>query len=196
MPLADLLKAIDVEADEEITRLDLESRVEAEQMLERARLEARALERELASASERPALAEAERLRALARLDAAATLRSAREEAFAAAHAAVTHQLSEMRGSDRYPDLLRALFDESRAALPTAVRLRVDPRDLELARKLAGSLRIETVLTTWGGIELASEDGRAVRNTLEHRLENAEQVLRQRFASIPALAQAGAMVPR
>lgn len=196
MPLADLLKAIEVEADEEITRLDLESRVEAEQMLERARLEARALERELASASERPALAEAERLRALARLDAAATLRSAREEAFTAAHVAVTHQLSEMRGSDRYPDLLRALFDESRAALPTAVRLRVDLRDLELARKLAGSLRIETVLTTWGGIELATEDGRAVRNTLEHRLENAEQVLRRRFASIPALAQAGAMVPR
>ena len=182
MPLADLLQAIGAEADEELVRLERETATEAEELVESARSEARALSAELAAAPEPAARREAERATALARLDAAAGLREAREEAFASVLDGVRAELSTLRHSGRYPELLRALVAESRAALPAAAVLRVDPRDAELARPLAGGLRLEPELETWGGVELGSDDGRIVRNTLEERLANAEPLLRLCFA--------------
>lgn len=189
MPLADLLSAIEAEAAEELERLDRRSREEAAAILGRARAEAAALETELAAAVEPAARAEAERIRAGARLEASATLRDAREGAFAATVDAVRVRLATIRESPRYPELLASLLEESRRVLPDAAVLRVDPRDEVLARELAGELRVEAVLESWGGLELAAE-GRAVRNTLEHRLESAAPILRRRFASsIPAQAE-------
>ena len=62
-----------------------------------------------------------------------------------------------------------------RAGPPCPARvLRVDPRDADLAGGVAPGLRVDATLDTWGGVELASDDGRTVRNTLEERLANAE----------------------
>jgi hypothetical protein len=94
----------------------------------------------------------------------------------------VRDQLSALRQSERYPEVFRALLDESRAALPEAGELRVDRRDAELAASLAGDLRVVAVLDTWGGLELAGDDGRTIRNTQEERLANADLALRERFA--------------
>ena len=77
-----------------------------------------------------------------------------------------------------------ALLAESRAALPAARELRIDRRDADLARPLADGLGVELTLDTWGGLELASDDGRTLRNTLEERLANAEPLLRRRFAEL------------
>ena len=55
--------------------------------------------------------------------------------------------------------------------------------------QLAGDLRVDPALDTWGGLELAGDDGRTIRNTLEERLANAEPLLRRRFAQ--RLARAG-----
>jgi V/A-type H+/Na+-transporting ATPase subunit E len=60
--------------------------------------------------------------------------------------------------------------------------LRIDPRDADLAGGVAQGLRVEPTLDTWGGVELASNDGRTVRDTLEERLANAELLLRERLA--------------
>ena len=182
MPLADLLQAIEAEADEELARFERDTAADAEALVERARAEASTLSAELAAVPEPAARRDAERATALARLDAAASLREAREESFASILDGVRAELAALRGSERYPQLLRALIGESRAALPAAGVLRVDPRDAELARPLAGGLRLEPVLETWGGVELGSDDGRLVRNTLEERFANAEPLLRLCFA--------------
>lgn len=182
MALVDLLRAIETEADEEFARLGNEAAAEAEALVTRARTEARALSAELAAALEPAARRDAERTTALARLDAAAGLRDAREEAFASALDGVRAELAALRGGGRYADLLRALIAESRAALPAATVLRVDQRDAELV-SLESGLQLEPVLKTWGGVELGSDDGRLLRNTLEERLANAEPLLRLRFAS-------------
>ena len=81
-----------------------------------------------------------------------------------------------------YPRLFGALLAEARAALPGATELRVDRRDLSLATPLARGLRVDPALETWGGVELASDDGRVIRNTVEERLANADVLLRSRFA--------------
>jgi vacuolar-type H+-ATPase subunit E/Vma4 len=182
MALDDLLRAIEVEADEERRLADLERSAAAAAIVEAARREAAVLEADLARAPEREALAEAERERALARLQAADTVQVAREEAFVALLDHIREELAALRGTDRYAAVFRALLGESRAALPEGRVLRIDRRDAELAASVAADLQVVTSLETWGGVELAGADGRTIRNTFEERLANADQMLRGRFA--------------
>jgi V/A-type H+/Na+-transporting ATPase subunit E len=182
MPLDDLLRAIEADADEERILADRERTASAMAIVDAARREAAVLEAELARAPEEESLAAAERVRALARLQAADAVRVAREEAYASLLGRVREELSALRGSPDYPAVFRALLDESRAALPEAPELRVDRHDAVLAASMAGDLRVVAVLDTWGGVELVGDDGRTIRNTLEERLANADTLLRGRFA--------------
>ena len=182
MALADLLQAIEADAATERARAERETAAEAKAIVEQAREQAAALEEELAAAPEAQARAEAEQALALARLDVSGAARSARDEAFVSLLAGVRAELAGLRTSGDYADLFRALLAEARAVLPAARELRVDRRDLELATPLADGLRLDPTLETWGGVELVSDDGRTVRNTLEERLANAELLLRRRFA--------------
>jgi vacuolar-type H+-ATPase subunit E/Vma4 len=182
MALDDLLRAIEAEAEEERRRADREKAAAAAAILDAARREAAAVEAELTTAPEAVSMAAAERVRALARLRASNTVRVAREEAYAALLRHVGEELAASRDSPSYPAVLRALLEESRAALPNASELRVDPRDADLAMSMAGDLRVVAILDTWGGVELTAADRRTVRNTLEERLANADLLMRGRFA--------------
>jgi vacuolar-type H+-ATPase subunit E/Vma4 len=190
MGLDGLLRAIEAEADEERLLADRETAASAAAIVEEAGREAAALQAQLAAAPEAESLAAAETVRAAARLQAAAAVRAAREQAYRSLLDRVREKLSGLRGSAAYPAVFRALLDESRAALPDALKLRVDPHDADLATSMAGDLRVVAVLDTWGGLELAGDDGRTIRNTLEERLANADLELRGRFgrrldASLP-----------
>jgi vacuolar-type H+-ATPase subunit E/Vma4 len=182
MALDDLLRAIEAEADEERLRAEREKAASAVAIVDAARRKAAATEAQLIRAAEAESRAAAERVRAVARLRAADTVRTAREEAYVSLLGRVRQELGALRGSPAYQGVFAALLNESRAALPDARELRVDRRDRELAGSMAGDLRVVAVLDTWGGLELAGEDGRTVRNTLEERLSNADPLLRGRFA--------------
>jgi vacuolar-type H+-ATPase subunit E/Vma4 len=182
MALAELLRAIEDEAAAERAAAERAAAAEAAAILERARREASTVETAHAAQPEAQARAEAKRQLSVARVAAATAVRVAREEAFASLLAGIRGQLAAIRGTDRYPDSFRALVAESRAALPAARELRVDPRDLELASSIAGDLRVVPALDTMGGVELVGDDGRTVRNTLEERLANADPLLRGEFA--------------
>ena len=184
MALEELLAGLEAEAESETVRLEAETLEEAERILDAARSEADALLEEAARASEHELQREAEQRRALARLSAATAVREAREEAFREFLAEVQRRLGALRGEAEYPSVLRALIDESVAALAAGTVLRVDPRDERLAAELTRDLprlTVAGVLETAGGVELASADGRTVRNTLEERLANAEPALRLLF---------------
>jgi V/A-type H+/Na+-transporting ATPase subunit E len=182
MALEDLLRAIEAEAEADRARAADDAAAAAAAVIKRARRDANALETELADAGVAQGHAASARERALARLDAAATIRSAREEAFVSLISGIRTELAAVRETSAYPELFHALVAEGRAALPPAGVLRVDPRDADLAGGVASGLRIEPTLDSWGGVELASDDGRTVRNTLEERLANAELLLREGLA--------------
>jgi vacuolar-type H+-ATPase subunit E/Vma4 len=181
MALDDLLRAIEAEADEQRLLADREKAASAAAVVEAAGREAAALQAQLAAAPEVESREAAEAVRAVARLQAAGTVRVAREQAYESVLDRVREKLSGLRGSAAYPAVFRALLDESRAALPDARELRVDRHDADLATSLAGDLRVVAVLDIWGGLELAGGDGRTIRNTLEERLANADLELRGRF---------------
>jgi V/A-type H+/Na+-transporting ATPase subunit E len=181
-PLDRLLATIEAEANEERARLDAESRAEAEAILGRAREEARAAREEILRSGEPEILAESDRRRAGARLEASRLLREAREESFELLLSETSAELAALRESDRYPAVLRALLEEGLGLLPGARALRVDPRDetlsAGLARELGADLSLETAPAALGGLVLDGGDGRTLRNTLEERLQNAEPELR------------------
>ncbi|OFW71334.1 MAG: hypothetical protein A2Y55_05530 [Actinobacteria bacterium RBG_16_68_12] len=182
--IAELLAALEADADEELARLDDETRREVQALLDLARADAVRLEREPVSSQESELQAEAARRRSAARLDSGRMLREACEQSLQEALAGLRARLASFRDEEAYPKVLGTLLREAREALPVAARVLVDPRDAELARRLADGLALEPVLEVWGGVVLESDDGRLVRNTLEERLTNAEPALRVELARI------------
>lgn len=191
MTLVDLLAGLEAEAAAETAQLEADARAEADRIVEAARAEAEELREQAARAGEAELQREAEQRRAQARLAAASAVRQAHEQAFRELLAEVGIRLGALREGDAYRAVLRALVSESLAALPAAAVLRVDARDEKLAAELLGELDAELQvvadLETAGGVELEHGDGRAVRNTIEERLANAEPALRLLFGE--ALAQ-------
>ncbi|MGF1470665.1 MAG: V-type ATP synthase subunit E [Rubrobacteraceae bacterium] len=182
-PLNDLLSAIEADANEERARLDESSRAAAEEILARARAEAEFARTQPTRDQEPELQREAARRIGAARVEAANLLREAREESFDQLLGEARSRLGTLRGTGRYRGLLGALLDEARAVLPNARVMRVDPADAELASELAAEhdLTVESSLQTTGGLELASDDGRSIRNTFEERLANAEPELRMAY---------------
>ena len=117
-----------------------------------------------------------------ARIAAAAVLRDEYEACVATLQAALRRRLGALRETDGYPAVLRALIEESLAAISSASLLHVDPRDAQLARDIVRELdvrlELKPELDTLGGVEVIASDRRTVRNTLEERLRNAEPALR------------------
>ena len=184
-PLNDLLSAIEADAKEERARLDESSRAEADEILAQARAEAETVRAEPVRSQELELRREAARRIGAARVEATNLLRSAREESFDQLLRVARSRLGAMRASGRYRDVLRALLEEAYAALPNARVLRVDATDEALASELANEygLTVEPTLQTSGGLELAGDDGRSIRNTFEERLANAEPELRQAYGN-------------
>lgn len=182
MALKDLLTALEADAAAETERLRAETDAAASRIVESAELEARAFEQEAARADEADFARALEQRRSEASLAAAARSRDAYEACVATLQGVLRDRLDALRETEEYPAVLRALIDESLAALPSASVLRVDRRDAQLARSILGELdvrlELQPELDTIGGVEVATDDGRTVLNTLEERLRNAEAPLR------------------
>jgi vacuolar-type H+-ATPase subunit E/Vma4 len=190
MTLADLLAGLRSEAEAETALLEAETLEQANRIRAAALAEASVLREQIVLAAEDGIRKEADRRRAAARLAVAASVRVAREELFLDFRTTVSRRLDELREDERYPAVLRALLEESLAALPAATSLRVDPRDERLARQLLAErgvkLELAASLKTAGGLELADGRERVVRNTVEERVANAEAVLRGLLANDPS----------
>jgi V/A-type H+/Na+-transporting ATPase subunit E len=183
--LEQLLAGLESEALAAAALAEEQAREEAASIIEAARFEARAIEDHATRSGEHEMAMEAARRRAQARIGAAAALRDAREECFALLLADVRARLTLLRSSDSYRSVLRSLIVESLEALPAAVVLRVDARDEGLTTRMLAELgrvlEVRAELETSGGVDVSSADGRAVRNTFEERLANAEPELRILF---------------
>lgn len=186
MALGDILEAIRRETDEEIERVLTDGRERIGAILAEAAAAAAAREQEVASSRDEETADAARAIHNRAHLEVARRLRTAHEKLYQAALEQVRQQLSEVRASERYPKIFANLANESRAAIPDGRALVVDPRDHELAlrysRETDDTWEIEATLSSWGGMELHTGDGRKALNTLEARLERAGPSLRQTFA--------------
>lgn len=182
MPLEDLLRAIEADANAEAARLERESAAEAEAIVSAARGEAFRAREEILRSHAPATETEANRRRALARLEAARLEREAREEAFVLLLADVRRHLAAARDEPGYRETLRVLLAEALGALPGAKAVRTNPGDAdrvgELLRAAGANLIVTPDPGIGGGVVVEDAGGRVVRNTLEERLANGEPRLR------------------
>jgi vacuolar-type H+-ATPase subunit E/Vma4 len=187
MPLDDILEAIRQDALDDAAELRRSGHRRAETILSEGAATADRQRNEVSTASDEETADAARVIRNRARLDVDRQLRRSRETVFLSALSQIEEVLASFRDNERYPAVFAALVEECRDALPAGRTLRVDPRDLQLAEPVANRpprLTVEGSLSTWGGVELWTEDGRRILNTLEARLEHAGPQLRQLFARL------------
>lgn len=129
-----------------------------------------------------------------ARLEADRKVADAREALFQEALGRLAERIGlAVAGSD-YPGVFRALHTEAMAVVPDpGATVLVRPVDVELATRVArergGTGAVRGVLDCVGGLDLESEDGRSVRNTVDSRLLQSERRLRRLAVQvIPAMA--------
>jgi len=187
MALNDILEAIHAEATVEAERLRSKAEREIEALLSRGAEAAEQHRTELSTTRDEETADAARVIRNRARLEVSRQLRKSREAVYQSILIQVKDQLASVRSAARYPEIFADLVEESRQALPAGRILRVDPEDGKLAERAVDReslLTIEASLSTWGGVELWTEDGRRVLNTLEARLERAEPHLRLAVARL------------
>lgn len=184
MALQDILHAMEVQVEADFTRLQEQSAATAREIRRSAEKDSA----EIVARHHREILAplRQERARRLnrARLESLRATSQARERLFVQALACARDRLATLRSSPEYPSILCALADEALEQVGVEAVVRADPRDeaviLSLRRRFRAS-RFEFDLSTDGGVEARTPDGRViVRNTLEGRLEQAHETLRQR----------------
>lgn len=180
MALADILRAMEQEVEEQIARLQEQAAAAAAQIRAQAESEAEVIRERHRREMLLPLQHERARRLNRARLEALRTISRARETLFAEALACARERLAQLRADPAYAKILRALTQEALAQLDDAVILRADPRDEKILREFLPQVEIEADLQTWGGVEARTGDGRIrVVNTLEARLEQARETLRQ-----------------
>lgn len=197
MPLEHILRAMQTQADDEIAQITRATESEIAQLIADAEAHAKAI---LARHHARvePILAnESANILNQAKLSTLRALTDAREQLLNDAFTQADVLLAQIHASERYPVIFRALALEAVAALGNesatspghSFVVRVDPRDVTLARQVFADLRvsfeIETQTMALGGLELSTRDGRVVvTNTLAARLERARQLVRGPVAII------------
>lgn len=192
MPLPEILTAIEDEAAARAAAIAVDARRRSEAVLSAARERAESERRRLAAARDGAAGLASARIVNQARLEADRALHAAQEELYQQAVDQARHRLSSLRETPAYPEVFGVLLAEAQRALPDADTVRIDPRDDDVASSALDPghpIVVDRSLTTWGGVQLTTDDGRLVDNTLESRLYRADPALRRLAVSIcPELA--------
>jgi vacuolar-type H+-ATPase subunit E/Vma4 len=104
-----------------------------------------------------------------------------REKIFESAFALAGQRLAVLRQDEKYPVIFRRLTEETIiTAGEGPVVIHVDPRDLDLCKKLLAAMEvsceIRTDLACMGGLSASSPDGQiTLNNTIESRLERVRE---------------------
>jgi vacuolar-type H+-ATPase subunit E/Vma4 len=184
MALEDILNAMEREVEAEIKSLDEQSAATAFQVRRAAENDARVIRERHHREILVPLQQERARRLNRARLAALRATSRAREKLYVQALACARERLAGLRTDPDYSAILYALLEEALAEIRGDAVVRADPRDDPVLRSLHArypSARFESDLQTCGGVEARTPDGRIrVVNTVEGRLEQAQNLLRQK----------------
>jgi vacuolar-type H+-ATPase subunit E/Vma4 len=193
MGLQAILERIKAAGDAQVQIIEQEAQARAGAIFAQAYIEAEQAEAEARAVAGAPAHAERARIAHHARLDALHILGEVREDLVDTAIARTRERLASLRSDPSYPEVLRTLTEEALTGLAVTEgnaqpKVQADPRDMALLQSILERLQINVPvrydLNSWGGLIMASTDGRVVViNTLEARLEQAMPFLRRHLAA-------------
>lgn len=191
MPLEHILRAMQAQADSEIAKITRASDEEAAALIAEAESEAEKIRARHRARVEPMLVTEAASLQNTAKIGALRAIANAREELLVESFAQASECLAQMRTSQTYAAIFRALARQAVEGLGGNLIAHVDPRDITLARsvfaELGASVQIEEQDIPLGGLEVMTPDARIVIvNTLASRLDRARGQLRGPVAAILA----------
>lgn len=135
-----------------------------------------------------------------ARLDSDRKVADAREAMFQVALGHLVDRIEEVVAGSEYPGIFRALHAEAMSVVadPGATML-VRPSDVGLAGRVARDHavtgEVKGVLDCIGGLDVESDDGRSVRNTIDSRLlQSGRRLRRLAVQVIPEMASQEAQI--
>jgi vacuolar-type H+-ATPase subunit E/Vma4 len=173
MPLANILRALEAEAERLVTEIDQAAQAEVERIRAEAEAEAAVVRQKHLTAIQAPLRAEQARILNHAKLEALQIVLGTREELITAALERTTCRLAEQPSAEGYAGLLQQLTEEAVTVLDAKeLCLRVRSSDVALMERIVQELGLAAVVT--GGLEedetTAGYGGGVVATTLDGRI--------------------------
>jgi V/A-type H+-transporting ATPase subunit E len=196
MALETIVTAIAAEADAEVRRITEEASRRVEAILIEARARADEEQAHWAESRAEEASQAVDGIVNRARLDSDRKVADAREALFQEALDRLADRIDDAVNGSEYQGIFRALHAEATTVVPDPdATILVRPADVELAERVAQGRNVRGavngVLDCIGGLDIESEEGRTVRNTIDSRLLQAERRLRRLAVQvIPEMASA------
>jgi len=179
-----LIQSIEDGANEKIRDIREGTDHEIHEIQERVETESAQIRKDLLAETERKISVEKNKLIYSAREQSKDHLARARQEAYIQVFQEASVRLSTLRSSPLYETFFRAILSEIIESLDSEkITLHIDKQDEVLCRKLiketGKEVEIVTDLTTIGGLDGSTPDGKVVvRNTIEDRLARAKERLK------------------
>ncbi len=186
--------------EEILQSLEEEGKAACEDVLNRAREQAKQIREEAQEEAEKLRQSEIEKARVVfeseaakivnaARLAAKKEVIKAKEEAVKEVVEEALKEIRKLRKDKKYPEVFRHLLEEALEGVSGKVVVRVNPDDVKMAEKLLTELQVDgevkEIPAISGGVIVDDAEGSVtITNTLESRLKKAAQVYKAEVTRI------------
>lgn len=176
MALEDIFKALEHQAERDITEVLAEARARAAGIVSEAEIEASSIRERHAAEAEVAASARTMQSLNSSRLEARRKLAGVRQDTVGTALERAKVALGGVRDQAGYDELFGRLLEEAIDGVEGEYEVLVDPADSDLAGRMLSARGIDAPvkpeLSTAGGVVVSMNGGRILRrNTLEDRFE-------------------------
>lgn len=186
--------------EEILQSLEEEGKVACQEVLARAKEQAKQIKEEAQEEAERLKQAELTKAKAAIETEAAKIINAARlvakkevikakEDAVRGVVREALEEICKIRKDKKYPEIFRHLLEEALEGVSGKVVVRVNPDDVKMAEKLLSELQVDGEVKGYpaidGGVIVDGADGSVtVTNTLQSRLKKAAQVYKAEVTRI------------
>jgi vacuolar-type H+-ATPase subunit E/Vma4 len=189
MAIADILRALDEQADGDCRVLVDNAKAQAKSIVDDAKAEADRVRDAKVATTEAQVRSRASQVVNAAKLERRRQIAAAQDAGIDQVYAEAGATLGASRGTKEYESLFRALAEEATAATVGDVAVHVAPGDEALASKVMSELGltadVDASADILGGLTVVSAGGRVYRrNTFDDRLVKVRKVVRAEVAEI------------
>jgi vacuolar-type H+-ATPase subunit E/Vma4 len=197
MPYEQLIKSVEMCADEKIADIKGQANRDAVEIVNEAKGKDEKIKKRHMEAAKRAVEMEGGKTFAQIKKDLRMQLIQRRDEVYQKAISEAQKKFSSARDAANYPKMFKKLLEEVVSELEgEPIELHIDRRDETLCKKILSDLHLNcgivTDITTAGGLEAATNDGRfVVFNTIESRFARAKVLLKPEIFAILYGGQGG-----
>jgi V/A-type H+-transporting ATPase subunit E len=190
MAYQELLQSMELSADEKVKTILENARMEGEAILDEARKEGEAIRKKLLAKTREEMQAKRNHALYILREELKADVAREKQTLYSKSFEQAAELVKSCREDTRYKESFLKLFQESVEGIPgNEVVVHLDPKDTALTSGLSGQygsrLIIKPDLASSGGVMASTPEGDiTIRNTIESRLENAREALKQEIYSL------------